>query len=308
MQRGQRLGFEVLRTADAGAANPVMLDVLPHPLIWVQLWRIAGQKEQAQSTPGSSGELPDSLGAVYGVAIQDQKHRTGGVMEQPTAEVDEHLAIQVAVVGGKPQLALGRHGRDQVDPEPIARGDHHRGAADRRPGGPGMVVRAHPGLIGEVDRRPTLAACSRIAGYSSAFHRATASGFCWEARYSGRWGDRPSLRSSRPTLTSDSATPNARGVNSRIIARVHSANANRSCRGSLLTTSVYSRASWEPLSLGGRPGTGRALSASRPPSRYLASQEYTAARVIPSAAATSSGWAPCSTWPTARIRSCSRVL
>jgi hypothetical protein len=47
MQHGQRLGFEVLWAADVGAANPVMLDVLPHPLIGVQLRRIAGQKEQA---------------------------------------------------------------------------------------------------------------------------------------------------------------------------------------------------------------------------------------------------------------------
>lgn len=27
-------------------------------------------------------------------------------MQQPTTEVDEHWAVQVAIVGGKPQLAL----------------------------------------------------------------------------------------------------------------------------------------------------------------------------------------------------------
>ena len=49
------------------------------------------------------------------------------------------------------QLALGAHRRDQVDPEPVAGAGHHRGAADRHPDRPGVVVRAHPGLIREVD-------------------------------------------------------------------------------------------------------------------------------------------------------------
>src|SRR5829696_9817813 len=48
MQRRQRLGFEVLRAADAGTADPIMLDVLPHPLAWVQLRRIPGQEAQPQ--------------------------------------------------------------------------------------------------------------------------------------------------------------------------------------------------------------------------------------------------------------------
>jgi hypothetical protein len=44
----QRLGFEVFWAADAGTADPIMLDVLPHPLIRVQLRRVPGQKAQPQ--------------------------------------------------------------------------------------------------------------------------------------------------------------------------------------------------------------------------------------------------------------------
>jgi hypothetical protein len=46
VQRRQRLGLEVIGAGDAGAADPVVLDVLPHPLIRVQLRRIAGQEAQ----------------------------------------------------------------------------------------------------------------------------------------------------------------------------------------------------------------------------------------------------------------------
>ena len=48
VQRGQRLSFEVLGAADPGPADPVVLDVLSHPLIRVQLRRIPRQEAQPQ--------------------------------------------------------------------------------------------------------------------------------------------------------------------------------------------------------------------------------------------------------------------
>jgi hypothetical protein len=91
------------------------------------------------------------------------------------------------------------------------------------------------------------------------------------------------------------------------MSRVHNANANSNCRGSEPVISVYSRRICAPVSFGGRPGTGRALNASRPPSRYLASQPYTVPRPMPSEAATSSGCTPDSTASTARSRIASSV-
>jgi hypothetical protein len=35
-------------------------------------------------------------------------------MQHPTTEVDEHWAVQLAIVGGEPQLALGRHGEEKA--------------------------------------------------------------------------------------------------------------------------------------------------------------------------------------------------
>jgi hypothetical protein len=51
------------------------------------------------------------------MAVQDQKDHAWGVVQQPTAEVDEHRAVQVAVVGGKAQLAFGGDGGDEVTAE-----------------------------------------------------------------------------------------------------------------------------------------------------------------------------------------------
>ena len=49
---GQRLSFEVLGAADPGPADPVVLDVLLHPLIGVQLRRIPRQEAQPQPAAG----------------------------------------------------------------------------------------------------------------------------------------------------------------------------------------------------------------------------------------------------------------
>ena len=97
MQRGQRLGFELLGACHTGTADPIMLDVLPYPLARVQLRRIPGQEAPPQLPIGRLGECLDGLGAVDRMAIQDQQHRARAVIQQPTAEIDEHRAIQAAL-------------------------------------------------------------------------------------------------------------------------------------------------------------------------------------------------------------------
>jgi hypothetical protein len=73
------------------------------------------------------------------MAVQDQKRRTGvscsGRRQEPRTP-----GRSVAVIGDNPQLAAGSEGRDEVDSEPIAGGGHHERLADRRPGGPRVVL------------------------------------------------------------------------------------------------------------------------------------------------------------------------
>src|SRR5439155_22882968 len=58
-----------------------------------------------------------------------------------------------------PDIARGarskerRVGGEHVQPVPGAGGLHDRGVPDRRPGGAGVIARAHPDLVGELDRR-----------------------------------------------------------------------------------------------------------------------------------------------------------
>jgi hypothetical protein len=56
LQRGQRLGLEILGAADPRAVDPVVLDVLPHPRIGVQLRRVPGQEAQPQPASSASAD------------------------------------------------------------------------------------------------------------------------------------------------------------------------------------------------------------------------------------------------------------
>jgi hypothetical protein len=122
VERGQRLGFQILRACHTGTADSIVLDVLPHPLIRVQLRRIPRQEEQAQSPISGGGELLDGLGAVHRMTVQDQKPRTRSVVEQPTAEVNEGGSVQVAVVGGNRSVPLAATAEIRLPPNrsPVA--------------------------------------------------------------------------------------------------------------------------------------------------------------------------------------------
>jgi len=74
--------------------------------------------------------------------------------------------VCVAPVDREPQRAFGGDRRDHVDREPLPGVAHDRGPPDRGPGGAGVVVRANPGLVAEVDggtRLQRLIADRRVA-------------------------------------------------------------------------------------------------------------------------------------------------
>ena len=152
-----------------------------------------------------------------------------------------------------------------------------------------MVIRAHRCLIGEGDRGAQfrgLGADGRIVLGCPALYRLGVLLVGPKGR--ALWGQADRAQQSTDT-DCQSTTPNSRRINSRTISRVHKENSNCNCRGLVPTINAYNFLSCAPESLGGRPGTGLARSASTPPSRHFANQANTVERRIPSDFATSSG-------------------
>src|SRR5215218_633837 len=57
VERRQRLGFEVIGAGNAGAADPVVLDVLPHPLVRVQFRRIPRKNSRSRPPVDAANAL-----------------------------------------------------------------------------------------------------------------------------------------------------------------------------------------------------------------------------------------------------------
>ena len=105
-------------------------------------------------------------------------------------------------------------------------------ASDRGPGGAGVVVRADPGLVGEVDRGPLglgLLADGRELLVLPPLHSL---GILLVGPIQRPLRGQPMVRSSRPTLTTLSATLNSRRITWRTMSRVHSANSKQNWAGS----------------------------------------------------------------------------
>ena len=77
----------------AAEAHAVVLDVVPDPLVGVELRRVGRQPEQPQRAIGGVDELGYRLGLMHRVVVDDDEHRPGtgalGVVPQPLQEGDE---------------------------------------------------------------------------------------------------------------------------------------------------------------------------------------------------------------------------
>lgn len=120
-----------------------------------------------------------------------------------------------------------------------------------------------------------------MTGGSPVGRRAAVAGPACQACRRGRCGGGLSLLGGRSMLTVDKRIPNSRRVCSPTIRRVYGVKANRGRLGSAFTINGYGRRGWRRSAFGGLPDAGPAVSASGPPSRYLASYPGAVPRAVP---------------------------
>jgi hypothetical protein len=169
--------------------------------------------------------------------------------------------MQAALVSGKAQLALGGDRREQVDPEPVAGGGHHRGLPDRRPGRAGVVVRAHPGLVDEVDRGPTSAASRRSWGRSRPSRAPPPPGSADSPGTGAAAGTAPARAAATPP-SPPTAAPRTPDRSTPAPSPGSTGQAELQLPGVIADNQGVDPLQLGPGQGGGRPGTGRAL---RPP-------------------------------------------
>src|SRR5271157_4084965 len=65
---------------DTGATDAVGFDVLPYPLVGIELRRVGRELEQGQLSMCRSLEVFDCFGQVNRMAVDNEKHRATGVV------------------------------------------------------------------------------------------------------------------------------------------------------------------------------------------------------------------------------------
>lgn len=103
------LAIHIVGAHDHLAADPVILQIVPDPLIGTQFGGIGHQEEEVQSRRDRGDELLHQRGLMGGVPVHDDAGRAEDVVEEGLQELDEDL---------RAHAPLSHH-----DPELPARGD-----------------------------------------------------------------------------------------------------------------------------------------------------------------------------------------
>ena len=78
---------------EASALDVVVFDVLPHPLVWIELRGIAGKEEQLQPTLEGGDVVLDDLGFMEGNVVENKEDRPGSIVHELLQELHEHGAV-----------------------------------------------------------------------------------------------------------------------------------------------------------------------------------------------------------------------
>ena len=149
-------GHQFSAIGRATLAEAIGFDVLVEEFIGVELRTVTQQPNQAQSGLVGGNEVADHDRAMHRVAIHDQMQLAGRLLEQPTHELHEQLAIELTVEHHECKMASVRDRRDHVGAKALSGSPEHRRLARRGIAHTGDVVTPQAHLIAPVNHGPDL--------------------------------------------------------------------------------------------------------------------------------------------------------
>ena len=155
-QSGKQAFLQILLALHGLLPNAVNLYFVPDLLVRVQLRRPLWQEEYPQFLSVRPDEITHRLGAVKAGVVHQHDQRPLPPLNQALEERDEHHAVDVSLFDRVPQVALGRDGRQDVEPAPFHAGLDDGGLAPQPPGPPVARHDPHPRLVLERDVGPEL--------------------------------------------------------------------------------------------------------------------------------------------------------
>src|ERR671917_703777 len=202
----------VVQVRDA-LATPVLqfhpLQIVPNPLGWVQLWRIAGKLLQVNPVSSVSSQvLLYQPAAVDGSSIPQHQQLPHNMLPQVLEEPNHILPSVGPLLDHQVQLAFWgdtAHHRQVVS----AQGSTNEGGLAHWGIGPHHPrQQVEPSLVHKDQSPALLYRLFLIWGQPSSFHRWMTASFRWVARCTGFWRLQPPAFKMRPTWAGSYETPN----------------------------------------------------------------------------------------------------
>ena len=164
MEEGLNRAVEFLQGAEApedgglelvwpGEGPPAHLGLqrIPDQLVGVEFGRIGGEGKEAQAPVGRLDESLHRRGPMGRVPIDDEEDGARRLVEEALQEGTELRARHPAGNHHEPEASPWTNGRDEVEPKPRSRRSNHWGLPHGSPGGAGVGIRSHAGLVSEIE-------------------------------------------------------------------------------------------------------------------------------------------------------------
>src|SRR5215471_497013 len=142
-----------------GSFDLSVLDVVPDPLVWVQVGRVRGKEEETEPARRAGYVFLDDLRCMRAAAIDDEEHRSGAVVQKSFAELNESGGGHTSLEEVEVQLSPSADRRDHVDGLTLAGRLDDRRLSDRSPRRSGVMICPYARFILKKDSCAGLLGC-----------------------------------------------------------------------------------------------------------------------------------------------------
>src|SRR6266545_1393303 len=141
--------MHLVRRINSSLADGIIFQIIPNPLVGIQLWRIRRQKEQTKALLHRFrfNESGDQLSLMRRMTVNNQKDHLLRPLKQPLDKFKKLSCSNSSFYGHESEFTLSTDRRYNIETETSAGSAYYRRFTFFCPRGAGMVVRAHPCFI-----------------------------------------------------------------------------------------------------------------------------------------------------------------
>src|ERR1700719_1537018 len=205
--------------------------MFPDQFIGISVGRVGRKIEQPQPAVQALDKCFGLLGDMGRASIDDQENRALGTGDEALEKFDENIGVDAAsVLDHEPHLAARGDCRDEAHAMARARRFHDRRFALLAPAAPRVMIRAHVGGIAKENLR-FFPLRQRLDPRIFLLEPLLDQSLVALLRTIQRLLAGDAVAPTRPTELALNTTPNLSLISLPTMSRVHSANANFSCKG-----------------------------------------------------------------------------